>query len=201
MVWRSTIRRHPAMQDVPWAMTLCFTGHRPEGLPQLPETRAALDAALGYRIERALEMGFTHFLVGMADGIDYMAAMHLFRLRAKYPGLCVIGAVPGPDHAECYRRSGYDMSHLEAVLAGADQTVVLDGDCLHRASSAYLGRDRFMVENASAIIAVCSERRSGSLSTFRMALEKKLAYCRLFPYPPDGTLPSPQEWPADCYGL
>ena len=116
MGWRSQRRQYPQMRDVPWAMTLCITGHRPEGLPQAPAVFAALDAALGYRLERALEMGFTHFLVGMADGIDYLAAMHLFRLRAQYPALRVVAMIPGPNHAECYRRWGYDMAHLEAVL-------------------------------------------------------------------------------------
>lgn len=180
-----------------WMHTLCFTGHRPEKLPQGEELDALLNT-LHYYIDHAIILGFRHFYTGLADGIDFLAADYLFRLRSENPALSVTGVQPCRNYPELYRDMGYDMTHLDIMLRYTDRIHVMPYDRYDK--DIFRERNRYMVDNSAAIIAVCADGRSGSMQTLRYAQQKHLAYCRIFPsaQPP---YPAPAEWPVETEGF
>lgn len=188
----------PLLPDpTPWESTLCFTGHRPESLPQGEALDALLNTLYHY-IDRAVQLGFTHFYTGMADGIDYLAAAYLFRLRETNPALHIIGVQPCTDYREFFLNRGYSLSCLEEMLRELDSVIVLphswrDRDCFKK-------RNYYMVEHSSAVIAVCADVRSGSMQTFRYAKKERLAYCRIEPFA-QAPYPSPELWPTERCGI
>ena len=188
----------PALQGHPWERSLCFTGHRPEKLPP-GNALTALTEALHYYIEYALRLGFTHFLTGAADGIAYLAAECLFSLRSSYPEIVVIGVQPCQDYEDFFRVRGYSLPHLHQMQKQADKWLTLPGSWRHR--SVFFRRNCLMVDNASGIIAVCSEGRSGSMQTLQYARQRGLAICRLYPVGPPGPYPTPAEWPVERRGF
>jgi uncharacterized phage-like protein YoqJ len=179
-----------------WEHSLCFTGHRPEKLPE-GEALEALLGALEHAIESAVDLGFDRFYTGLADGIDYYAARYLFGLRSTRP-LRVIGVQPCADFHEVYRYFGHDTNRLEEMLGQADEVIVLPGNRFDK--DVYRARNYYMVEHSSALIAVCDNSRSGSMQTLRYAKQLGLAYCRLFPSS-EAPFPAPQDWPAEHYGI
>lgn len=180
-----------------WEHSLCFTGHRPDKLPD-GEALDALLRALEHCIRMAADMGFQRFYTGMADGIDYYAARYLFGLRSERP-LRVIGVQPCPDFDRVYQHLGHDVRRLVQMQEQADEVIVLPGSCFDK--EVYRRRNYYMVEHSSALIAVCDDSRSGSMQTLRYAKEQGLAYCRLFPQAAGPPFPEPGSWPAERYGI
>ncbi len=179
---------------VPRERALCFTGHRPEKLPQ-GEALTHLLNMLHLCIEVAVKKGYTHFYTGLADGIDYYAAEHLFRLRETDPAIVVIGVQPCTDYREFFRVRGYSMPRLEYMLANADALVTLPGS--YRNSGIFGARNRYMVDHSAAILAVCSKGRSGSMQTYHYAEKQQLARCRICLEQPR----QPVGWEVERYGF
>lgn len=186
------------LPDIPWEYSLGFTGHRPEKLP-VNAALGGLKQALFYQIRCAVTKGFTHFLTGLADGIDYYAAVYLFHLRQKHPGIRVIGIQPCTDYLDFYQRHGYNMEHIEIALSHMDRHIILPGSS--RDAGIFLRRDRFLVDNISYLIAVCREGRSGSNYTLQYARKIGIPYCRIFPEMPDGSIPPPEQWLTEQNGF
>ena len=72
--------------------TCCFTGHRPQSLPfgfnENDARCAALKKALREQIIHLSEKeNVTHFISGMAIGIDMYAAEIVLDLKKSYPGI------------------------------------------------------------------------------------------------------------------
>ena len=72
--------------------TLCraFTGHRPKGLgyPESDGRCDALKRLLRLLVRRLIqEQGVTHFISGMAQGVDLYAAEIVLELKEQYPRL------------------------------------------------------------------------------------------------------------------
>lgn len=192
------ISLRPEQELSPWLTSLCFTGHRPEKLPRGSQLTALIQT-LHHYIDRAAAIGFTHYYIGMADGIDYLAAEYLFDLRRQNPSLCVICVQPCEDYKEFFQRRGYNSAHLSIMQHNADKLVVLPGSW--REKGIFLKRNYFMVDHSTGIIAVCAEGRSGSMQAYRYAQKRKLAYCRIFPKPTGGVLLKPEEWPVELNGF
>ena len=188
--------KQPLLYETDRSRTLCFTGHRPEKLPPDP---TMLYKALYYHIARSLDLGYRCFLDGLADGVDYAAAMSLFRLRRDHPDIVVIGVQPCEDYEEFYRRRGYDPAHLRQMLDGLDRRIILPGSYHRSGGGVFLTRNRFMAEHSGAIIAVCSPGRSGSAQALRYARSLGLHYLRIDPgsrYPR-----TPEDWVTARSGL
>ena len=77
--------------------TCAFTGHRPKGLgyPESDGRCAALKEKLRTLIIRMMEEeGVTHFISGMAQGVDMYAAEIVLELKEKYPQITLECAIP-----------------------------------------------------------------------------------------------------------
>jgi len=189
-----------AASGIPQAKTLCFTGHRPEKLPQGKQLDALL-ATLYYHIDAAIMQGYLYFLDGMADGIDYYAAEYLLQKRQERPEICIIGVQPCINYQDFFRHRHYDMQHLAHMQENFDEIICLEGmyqkHAGYRNSFLFWNRNRFLVDHASRLIAVCSLERSGSKQTYDYAKEKKLSVCRIEANPNLFYLPKPEQWPVE----
>ena len=77
--------------------TCAFTGHRPKGLgyPESDGRCAALKEKLRSLIIRMIEEeGVTHFISGMAQGVDMYAAEIVLDLKQTYPYITLECAIP-----------------------------------------------------------------------------------------------------------
>ena len=77
--------------------TCAFTGHRPKslGYPESDERCTALKEKLRSLILKLIEEeGVTHFISGMAQGVDMYAAEIVLDLKARYPSITLESAIP-----------------------------------------------------------------------------------------------------------
>lgn len=185
---------------IPREQTLCFTGHRPDKLPQNQQLSALLDT-LYYYIDEAIRQGYQLFLDGMADGIDYFAAEYLFRKRSQFPAVRVVGIQPCTNYEAFFQDRHYDLNHLHYMQQMFDAVLCLNGE-YHKGYSRkndalFRNRNCFLVDHANALIAVCSLERSGSKQTFDYAKSQKRSVCRIEANPNLLYTPKPEQWPVE----
>ena len=126
------------------AATAACTGHRFFDFSRKEEVKARLTAS----ILDAYEHGITRFMTGMAVGFDMLAAEVVLSMKGICPGITLMAVVPYSGQAE--RFSDYNRRRYDALLAQADETIVLSDQYYTRC---FLERDRFMVEHSSMLIA------------------------------------------------
>ena len=77
--------------------TCAFTGHRPKGLGYSESDGRcdALKRLLRLLVRKLIqEQGVTHFISGMAQGVDLYAAEIVLELKEQYPQLTLECAIP-----------------------------------------------------------------------------------------------------------
>jgi len=159
------------------AKTLCFSGHRPEKLPnkgdlEAPETKMLL-SILFNEIEESLKEGYKRFITGVAKGIDLWAAKYIIELKQSHPDIKLICAVPYEGYGKAWK--GLDKWDLNIIFEKADEIITVSPEyskfCMKK-------RNEYMVDNSSKLIAVVSDYRSGTGQTIRyaekMGLSKKI---------------------------
>ena len=134
--------------------TCAFTGHRPQHLPfgmnENDDRCVKLKEALKEQIINLIEAeDVTHFITGMALGVDLYAAEIVLDLKARYPNITM---------AQRERYYG--------IAAQCDKETMLQShyspDCMDK-------RNRYMVDHANFIIAVWDGRPSGTGKTVTYA--------------------------------
>ena len=152
--------------------TCCFTGHRPQSLPfrfdEQDRRCRKLKRVLRKEIERQIkEEGVTHFISGMAIGVDMYAAEIVLDLKRKYPQITLEAAIPCETQAvkwsEALRERYYD------IAARCDKETMLQRhytpDCMHK-------RNHYMVDAADTVIAVWNGSPSGTGKTVQYAADQ-----------------------------
>ena len=129
--------------------TCAFTGHRPQNLPfgfnEEDERCIDLKKALREQIINLIENeGVTHFISGMAIGVDMYAAEIVLGLKASYLGITLESAIPCESQAATLIQTHYTP------------------DCMDK-------RNRYMVDHADVLIAVWDGSPSGTGKTVRYA--------------------------------
>ena len=79
--------------------TCAFTGHRPQSLPfgfdESDKRCTSLKSVMRGQIVALIENeGVTHFITGMALGVDMYAAEIVLDLKSKYPHITLESAIP-----------------------------------------------------------------------------------------------------------
>ena len=152
--------------------TCAFTGHRPQKLPfGLNEEGArctALEEELRKQIINLIEdENVTHFISGMALGVDLVAAEIVLDLKVSYPGITLESAIPCETQAVKWtvsqRERYYD------IAARCDKETMLQShytpDCMDK-------RNRYMVDHSDFILAVWNGKPSGTGRTVTYARGK-----------------------------
>lgn len=152
--------------------TCCFTGHRPQGLPfQTDESHpdcVKLKALLRQEIVRLItEECVTHFITGMALGVDLMAAEIVLELKREYPQITLESAIPCEEQA--IKWTVEQRERYYNIAEKCDKETMLQlaytRDCMKK-------RNRYMVDNSAFVLAVWDGTfRSGTGQTVRYARE------------------------------
>ena len=135
--------------------TFCFSGHRLVPDSDFGEIQGRTEDL----IRMLLARGYRYAAVGGALGYDLMALRLLLRLKEEYPHLRIIGVFPF---------SGYDskwtLAQREeyATLVQRLDKMVYTVPADKASSSAFLERNRKMVDGSSTLICYYDERRSRS---------------------------------------
>ena len=138
-----------------------FTGHRPQSLPfgfnEADERCIALKQKLRDEIIRQIEEnGVTHFITGMAIGVDMFAAEIVLGLKSAYNGITLECAIPCETQAEKWSEALRDRYY--DIAAKCDKETLL--------------QQRYMVDQADYIIAVWNGKPSGTGKTVQYAQQQ-----------------------------
>lgn len=152
--------------------TVCFTGHRPEKLPDGGKDSSTavriLKSMVYSEIATAVKDGYDTFITGMQRGIDLWAGEAVMSLAAKHD-LKLIAVLPYRKMGDSFK--GNDKWVYGRILQAAAQTVIISEEyspsCMNQ-------RNRFMVDHSSRIIAVIENERSGTGQTLRYAEKQGL---------------------------
>ena len=149
--------------------TVCFTGKRASLLPwKYDETDARcikLKQALCDQIESAINEGYTHFISGMAQGIDLYACEQVLQLRKKYRHITLEAAIPYKGQADRWPRE-LRKRYYDEILPNCD-AVHYVGD--HYTSYCMLERNRYMVDKSNLLIAAYGYLGGGTKYTVEYA--------------------------------
>ena len=124
-----------------------FTGHRPQSLPfgfnEADERCIALKQKLRDEIIRQIEEnGVTHFITGMAIGVDMFAAEIVLGLKSAYNGITLECAIPCETQAEKWSEALRD--RYFDIASKCDKETLLQQrytpDCMHKRNRIWLTR-------------------------------------------------------------
>lgn len=146
-----------------------FTGHRPRKFPwdynEADARCVALKETLAKEIAKLVDVGYTDFLSGMAEGADTWAALAVLALKKENPALRLHCVLPCEEQADGWSDSARELYF--SILEQADEVVYVsrkyhDG-CM-------LERNRYLVDHAACLLAVYNgEWRGGTAMTVRYA--------------------------------
>lgn len=149
--------------------TICFTGHRPGRLPaQDTPLFEQLRNDMGDAIIRAYNSGFHNFISGMARGVDLMAARNVVILKPTHHYMTLTAAVPFRD--QYTRWLGFEQEEYLALLPQCDRMEITGKEYY---PGVYIERDKWMVDNSDAVIAVWDgHKQGGTWATMAYAQEQ-----------------------------
>ena len=145
--------------------TCCFTGHRiikitPELVQRLKDT-----------ITKLIERDVTDFYNGGAIGFDMLCAETVIELKAEYPDIKLHLLLPCPPEEQVKGWNKAQIARYNEILQAADSVTVLSehytDDCMKQ-------RNERLVELSDCCICYCTNPRSGTGQTVRMAREKEI---------------------------
>ena len=159
--------------------TCAFTGHRPQSLPfgfdESDKRCTSLKSVMRDQIVALIENeGVTHFITGMALGVDMYAAEIVLDLKPKYPHITLESAIPCETQA--IKWSVASRERYYNIAAKCDKETMLQReytpDCMDK-------RNRYMVDHADLIIACYDGKSGGTLNTLRYAIERDIQIVHL----------------------
>ena len=154
------------------AQTCCFTGHRILSAHEKARIPAKLDSILPPLIEQEI----CAFWLGGALGFDTLVTEHLLTLKRQFPQLVICLALPFDGYRN--RWSEIQKNRAANIDAQADHIIY----CSHTPSkSAFLQRNRYMVDRSCYCIAYCNRSTGGTAYALRYAQRKGLIIQNLFP--------------------
>lgn len=155
--------------------TICFTGHRPKGIPKGSEEW--INKQLITAIEKAAKKDYTTFISGGAVGVDQMAARCVLLARAFGPKLELIIARPFPSQDSVW--PPHVQVKSKELLKMADKVVDVCEDPY--AVWKMYKRDVWMVDGSHVVIAVWKGGPGGTHNCIKYAQASKKPILRIDP--------------------
>ncbi len=149
-----------------------FTGHRPQNLPfrfnEEDPRCIALKTLLREEIEKQIkENEVSHFISGMALGVDTYVAEIVIDLKSTYPHITLEAAIPCETQAVKWKEK--DRIRYFSLVEKCDKETLISRkyttECMQQ-------RNHYMVDAADAIIAVWDGTPSGTGKTVSYARSK-----------------------------
>lgn len=148
--------------------TCSFTGHRlfSWGRNELDDKSIKTKNAVERAVKKAYDLGFRTFLNGMAIGGDMMCAEIVLAFKKKYKDAQLVCVLPCLDQEKQWSEN--DKNRYQYILSQADNIVCL-------ADTYYKGcmqaRDKYLVNNASRLIAIFTGKRGGTSLTVGLGVK------------------------------
>ncbi len=143
--------------------TCCFTGHRVIS----KSNSAALKEKLNKELRELIDSGISTFIAGGALGFDTLAAITVLKLREEFPEINLLLALPCKTQTTNWTRT--QKKAYNDILAKADYTIFISEnytpECMRK-------RNRFMVDNSSAVIAYLNRPYGGTAYTVGYAFDQ-----------------------------
>ena len=141
----------------------CFTGHRVIS----KELLYTMPHMLNSCIRKQINDGFADFITGGALGFDTYAAQEIIKLRAEFPQIRLILALPCPEQADKWNKS--QIALYKKIIVNADVVYYVsekyDSGCMMR-------RNKFMVDNSQRCIFYIERNSGGTYKTVEYAMEQ-----------------------------
>lgn len=167
-----------------------ITGHRPCKIPHGLEEEHPHTIMLKRRIAEVIlelyQKGVNCFVAGCAQGVDIWTAEAVILLKSCYPDIRLISAVAYPEQP--YKWNQKDKKRFYDVLEQSDKIKWVS---YQYESGVYYKRDRYMVDNAELLLAVCDpmeKKSSGTHYTMEYAIQCKKDVICIHPHSLD-TIP------------
>lgn len=136
----------------------------PWGMNEEDRRCVSLKAELEARLEAIYELGYRHFLCGMAIGCDMYFAEAVLKLREKHADVTLEAAIPFGDQPGRWNQRL--RQRYNSLIDSADTVTVLQygytPDCMMR-------RNRYMVDRSSLLLACYDGRPGGTMNTILYA--------------------------------
>ena len=150
--------------------TCCFTGHRiikitPDLVQRLRDTIIDVN-----------EHGVTDFYDGGAIGFDMLAAETVIELKSEHTDIKLHLLLPCPPEEQKKGWSKSQSARYEMILNAADSVTVVSE---HYTKECMKRRNQQLVELADCCICYCTNPRSGTGQTVRMAKNKGIEVINL----------------------
>ena len=153
--------------------TCCFTGHRPAKLPWGSDENDERCILAGQKLREQLQdligNGYRHFLCGMALGSDMLFAEAVLELKEQYSDITLNAAVPCETQA--HRWNAAQKARYKDILARCDSVKTFQErytpGCMQT-------RNKYMVDNSSAIITYYNGLPGGTMTTIVYAQRQGL---------------------------
>ena len=153
----------------------CFTGYRPHRFAFSPDglRPEQVQAALGEQIRRLYSEGVRTFISGMSAGVDLWAAAEVIALRQTCPDVQLVAAVPFAGQESHWSIPLQREYHRILVACQRVETLFDEREAADDPSACYRQRNRWMVDQAGVVLAVCevdvADSRTGTAATVRYA--------------------------------
>lgn len=149
----------------------CFTGHR------IIKITSELVQRLRVAIIGVIGMGVAEFYDGGAIGFDILAAETVMELKNEYPDIKLHLLLPCPADEQVKGWSNAQIAHYEKMLGATDSFTIISEhytrDCMKQ-------RNEQLVRLADCCICYCTNPRSGTGQTVRMAENKGIEIINIF---------------------
>jgi len=139
------------------AKTLAVTGHR---MLSANFNKDKLKSVL----EKFIERDFDTFLIGMALGFDTVCFQTLEKLKEKYPSIKIIACIPCLCQACKFNKA--QKEEYDRMLSVADEKIILSTEYT---PACMMKRNKFMVDNACALLAYLIRDYGGTANTVKYA--------------------------------
>lgn len=151
--------------------TVCFSGHRPEKLPDGGNGNSrvikVLKSILYKSVLDSIQEGYNCFITGLARGVDLWAGEIILELKAQGENVKLVAAVPYKGHGKGFLN---DEKYIFGnIMLKADEKVYLSD---HYTKGCMQRRNEYMVNRSGKLIAVVSDYSSGTGYTIRYARQQ-----------------------------
>lgn len=149
----------------------CFTGHRIMKItPEL--VQRLRDAIIG-----VIGKGVTEFYDGSAIGFDMLCAETIIEMKNEHPDIKLHLLLPCPPDEQIKGWSKSQIARYEKILKVADNMTVVSE---HYTKDCMKQRNEQLVRLADCCICYCTNPRSGTGQTVRMAENKGIEIINIF---------------------
>ncbi|MCD8357326.1 MAG: DUF1273 domain-containing protein [Clostridia bacterium] len=156
----------------------CFSGYRPEKMPQNIQEGSAAFANMLQRLRQAIcqasDDGYRHFLSGMSRGFDLWAAEIVLELQAQGYAIDLWAAIAYPGMHQYWEPRWQERYNI--VLSKAAKIFPVFGQYTQEC---YTVRDRFLVEQSSRCICFFDGTPGGTAYTVNYARRSGLIIVNL----------------------